>query len=156
MSIINTLTSGLIYRDGESHGYRTGPWQKHGNYWINIKLVRFPTYITHGPECLLAALGCKWAKIAIGRALGYSGCYHCGMTWNYVEGKTIYYSEGSGMFPLCEECFDRLSPEEIDPYIEKLAMSWQNPQKVIEPAKAEVRRMKSGHGRYSTENSERR
>lgn len=156
MSIINRLTSGLIYKDGESPGYRTGMWQKQGNYWIHTKIARLPTYIKHGPEYLLAVLGCKRAKIAIGRALGFGGCYHCGMTWNHVEGKTIYYSEGGGMFPLCEECFDKLSPEEIDPYIEQVVMSWlksnaeyglkwgykQSSQEIIESAKAEVRRMK--------------
>jgi hypothetical protein len=155
MSIINRLTSGLIYKDGESPGYRTGMWQKHGNYWIHTKIVHLPTYIKHGLEYLLAILGCRWARIAIGKALGYGGCYRCGMTWNYVKGKTIYYTEGSGMFPLCAECFDKLPPEEIDPYIEKLVMSWldsewhhkQNPQELIESAKAEVREMKLGRGR---------
>ena len=112
------------------------------------------TYIKRGPVYLLAALGYKRAKIVMGKALGYGGCYRCGMTWNYAKSKSIRYSVSDGMFPLCEECFDRLSSEEIDPYIEKLVMVWlgshewgnkQSPQKVIESAKAEVRRMKGGN-----------
>jgi len=155
MSIINTLTSGLIYKDGETTPGRVcGTWQQHGNYWVHMKIVRLPTYIKRAPVYLLAALGYKRAKTVMGKALGYGGCYHCGMTWNYAKGKSIRYSVRDGMFPLCEECFDRLSSEEIDPYIEKLVMVWlgsnewgnkQSPQKVIESAKAEIRRMKGGN-----------
>lgn len=157
MSVINTVTLGLIHKDGEWPGRIGGSSWKYGNYWVSTKIIHLPTYITLAPMFLLVALGCKRAKIVIGRRLGYSGCFHCGMTWNYAQSKSIQFSETRGMFPLCEECFSKLPPEEIDPYIERLVWEWieinakyglkwsesQSPQEIIEAAKAEVRRMKS-------------
>lgn len=86
----------------------------------------------------------------VGKVQGYYSCHHCGATWNCVKRKTVMYSVGSGMFPLCVECFDKLSSEEIDPYIEQLVLQWveqgwsesQSPEEVIRAAKVEVRRMK--------------
>ncbi len=157
MSLVSTLTGGLIHKDGEWPNRICGSAWKYGNYWVSTRIILLPTYIKLTPMFLLAALGYRWAKIVIGRVLSYSGCSHCGMTWNYVKGKNIQFSDNEGMFPLCEECFDKLPPEEIDPYIERLVQEWleinakyglkwgrgQSPQEVIESAKAEVRRMKS-------------
>ena len=156
MSLVKTLTLGLIHKDGEWPSRICGSSWQYGDYWVSTKIILLPTYIKLAPMFLLAAFGYKWAKMVIGKALGYSGCSHCGMTWNYVKGKRIHFSANEGMFPLCEECFDKLLPEEIDPYIDKLVMEWleidakhglkwheeQSPEEVAESAKAEVRRMK--------------
>ena len=96
------------------------------------------------------------ARTDWGRAIGYGWCYHCSRTWNYIKDKTISYSVSEGMFPLCEDCFDKLSPTEINPYIEQLVAEWvrqsgkyqlgwsntQSPEQIIELAKAEVLKMK--------------
>jgi hypothetical protein len=160
MSLINTLTHGLIYRDGEYPKGRSwgGGWDKRaeGTYWISSGLLDLQVYIKYLPVWLLSLASARWAQKIIGNAFGYGSCCSCGMPWKYVKGKTISFSESEGMFPLCETCFDRLTPEEIDPYIEQLVQKWlddnvkykfkwsikQSPQEVIDAAKAEVRRMK--------------
>jgi len=165
MSLVNTLTGGLLCKEGERPGKLCGSAWKYGHYWISRRIILLPTYIRLAPMYLLSTLGYRWPKIVIGRALGYSGCSHCSMTWNYVKGKSIQFSANEGMFPLCEECFDKLPPEEIDPYIESLVqktleiqakygLQWdkkQSPQEVSESAKAEVRRMKSIEQRSEAE-----
>lgn len=49
-------------------------------------------------------------------APGYSYCLHCGTPWKWVEGKIIMYSESCGCFPICEECWDTLTPVDRLPY----------------------------------------
>lgn len=46
-------------------------------------------------------------------AAGISTCRHCGGAWNWKQRETVWYYEGRGMFPLCKECFQELSEEEI-------------------------------------------
>jgi len=60
--------------------------------------------------------------------LGY--CYRCRRPWKthgigVVEHATNY-TETSGMFPLCEGCWSKLSPEERLPYYRKLWDSWNH------------------------------
>jgi len=51
-----------------------------------------------------------------GSLQGYGGCNHCGDTWNWKQGHSVMYSETSGAFPLCEECYQKLKPEIIWEY----------------------------------------
>ncbi len=160
MSLINTISRGLIHKDGEhsitKHG---GSWRKgeNGKYWVSNRLTNLlHVYIPLFPVWIFS-LFTNWGKKLIGRALGYSSCAHCGMAWLYVKGKTIYYCESSGMFPLCVDCFDKLAPEEIDPHIEAVVWNWleieerhgltwdkeQSPAEIIAAAKQQVRVMKA-------------
>ncbi len=61
---------------------------------------------------------------AVGRKLGYGGCYRCGGTWDYTEVHMTYYSSVSGCFPLCESCWSELSPQERLPYYATLVGKW--------------------------------
>ena len=66
---------------------------------------------------------------AVDSARGFSGCHHCGDSWAWKESQIIMYSgvDGNfsqGMFPLCRECFDKLSDEEIVDYCLGLWCSW--------------------------------
>ncbi len=55
-------------------------------------------------------------------------CLHCFRKWNKVKRKTIYYQKDehgnntAGMFPICEECFENLSVEQISDYIKILVL----------------------------------
>lgn len=160
MSLINRLTRGMIHKDGEfSIIHRTGIWEKHGQHWFNQKLIRLlDVYIPFLPIWLLTRFDVKWAKKLLGRLLGFSKCSGCGMTWNYATEKHISYSEHSGMFPICTECFDRMEPDEIDEHIRNLVLEWiedchsmrlpwsqshdKTPTEIIMAAQAEMRRMK--------------
>lgn len=157
MSLVNTLTRGLIYPDGEhSVSNIVGGWHKYGNYWISVRLTNLRVYLSHLPAYICSRLGFIWAKKLIGSALGYSHCYHCEMPWCYVEHESIKFSEDSGMFPLCKTCFSILEPGQIGVYILELVSEWiqineryslpwdkaQTPEEVVEAANAEVRRMK--------------
>lgn len=57
--------------------------------------------------------------------MGYGHCLHCKDTWKTKEGHTIQFSEHSGMFPLCEECYKILPPEKIFTYIERQLDLWE-------------------------------
>ncbi len=74
-------------------------------------------------------------------ASAFSACGRCETSWKYTEGHTTYYSETSGMFPLCESCWQQLTPSERLPYYKKLyndwkrmgdtVVSWENIEKAV-------------------------
>lgn len=70
-----------------------------------------------------------WLKNLIGSFQGFSACHHCHGTWNWKKGHTIPYRlDGmAGMFPLCEECYEKLSPQERYKYCIELYDSWGRP-----------------------------
>jgi hypothetical protein len=55
-----------------------------------------------------------------------STCNRCGGGWNWKEGHTVYYttSHHSGMFPICEDCWKEITPEERFHYCHELSMRW--------------------------------
>ena len=162
MSLINSLTRGLIYKDGESQPHRKGRSSYYSKnegskYWVDDRLRNLiKVFIPLFPVWVLSRFQVTWAMKKIGKALGSGSCSCCGMPWRYVRGATINYSETSGMFPICVSCFRLLTPDQIDFHIEKLVSSWrfdnkeygferakeQTPEEVIVAAKAEMRRMK--------------
>lgn len=160
MSLVNLLTIGLVHKDGEEA--LVSSWgmyskSKDSQYWVSDALRDFVSvYLPLFPIWLLSLCRLRCAMKLIGQALGYSCCSNCGMPWKYVQWKNIHFSPSEGMFPLCEKCFNSLGPEEIDRHIEKLVLRWwddsikygydwgkEPPQKIIESAKAEVRRIKA-------------
>lgn len=46
----------------------------------------------------------------------FSGCGRCKLPWNVVEGHSIAYSRTSGCFPICNECWDDLTPVDRVPF----------------------------------------
>lgn len=67
----------------------------------------------------------------IGNLRGYSGCLHCGDRWNWKKEHSIKYEqrgqESSAMFPICEECFQKLPVEGangIMHYCNELLTQW--------------------------------
>lgn len=55
----------------------------------------------------------NWMASSYGRFSGYGECGFCGDTWNWKKSKTIWCSDHNGLFALCEECFNKLSEEEV-------------------------------------------
>lgn len=60
----------------------------------------------------------------IGKLKGYGSCYICGDTWNWKEEHTIYFTEGRGAFPTCEECWQTKSNKEIIDAVGQLCSNW--------------------------------
>ena len=56
---------------------------------------------------------------------GYSSCYRCARPWTVCKGHSTHYSEWSGCFPLCEECWSELTPETRLPFYQRLYTEWQ-------------------------------
>lgn len=66
---------------------------------------------------------------------GYGCCMRCHRTWDVVEGHSTpyqWYDFGDGTmhpskscFPLCEECWKVLTPEERLPYYRRLLDGWE-------------------------------
>ena len=51
-------------------------------------------------------------------------CYRCRVTWKWVDGHNTNYSNGSGCFPLCEECWSELTPKDRLPFYDALVNEW--------------------------------
>lgn len=61
---------------------------------------------------------------AIGRSRGYGGCQCCGDTWDWKESHVTELANGTGCFPLCEECWQSKTPEERLPFYNGLLDWW--------------------------------
>lgn len=66
-------------------------------------------------------------KNRIGRMQSY-GCYRCGDRWNWKQEHTTYFTDSEGCFPLCEECWAELSPEDRLPFYARLVGKWLSPE----------------------------
>lgn len=60
-----------------------------------------------------------------GQRRGYSGCLRCGDSWNWKRRHSLWLSGNQGIFPLCEECWLELSPEQKLHYCEQLFNEWE-------------------------------
>jgi hypothetical protein len=67
-----------------------------------------------------------WGMIARLLSPQYSACGRCGRPWNVCKGHSTYYKSGSGCYPLCEECWSELTPDERLPYYRALWVDWQS------------------------------
>jgi len=56
----------------------------------------------------------------------YGTCLRCGMPWKFTSGHTTNYRAGDGCFPLCEDCWSRLTPAERLPYYMQLIEMWRS------------------------------
>lgn len=69
-----------------------------------------------------------------GKAKGISGCARCGDNWDWKKEHQIpYQHDAKGrvqglMFPVCEECYQKISPEERMEYCVQLWKSWGSPK----------------------------
>ena len=59
-----------------------------------------------------------------GRLAGLGDCLRCHDTWDWKPSHVTNYSQTSGCFPLCEECWTELTPDERLPYYALLAGLW--------------------------------
>ena len=86
-----------------------------------------------------------WLRTIIGHVQGYGGCAHCHHTWNWKKGHMIPFAahktrtllDGSPyyyarMFPLCEECYQKLSPEKRLNYCKELWRKWGSPKEKVD------------------------
>ena len=55
---------------------------------------------------------------------GFGTCYRCERPWPICKHHDTQYTEGSGCFPLCEDCWSELTPQERLPYYYQLWRSW--------------------------------
>ena len=60
-----------------------------------------------------------------GRIHGFGGCINCGDSWLWKPYHTIRYNEYSSMFPICQECFDELSIQDIMRNVNLLLDKWE-------------------------------
>lgn len=54
----------------------------------------------------------------------YSACGRCGMPWSVTKNHVTSITEIRGIFPLCENCWTYLTPQDRLPYYRKLYESW--------------------------------
>lgn len=54
----------------------------------------------------------------------FGTCGRCDESWAYVEGHSTRYTEREGCFPLCEDCWSALTPEERLPYYREMWEDW--------------------------------
>lgn len=61
-----------------------------------------------------------------GRRKGYGGCKRCHDTWDWKQPHDTPINARQGCFPLCQECWEALTPEQRLPYYERLADEWKS------------------------------
>jgi len=63
-------------------------------------------------------------KNKVGDIRGYGNCAHCGDSWMFKEYIDLSCSEDQRIFPICKECFNKLSDEEVLGYCRDLWLAW--------------------------------
>jgi len=70
--------------------------------------------------------GIRIGRISNLLAPGYSHCKKCHTNWRFVKGHSTYVpGTGRGLFPLCEQCWEELTPEQRLPYYQQLYNEWK-------------------------------
>jgi len=57
---------------------------------------------------------------------GFGRCGRCARPWPICESHTTPYKEGYGMFPLCQDCWEELTPQERLKYYYQLCLEWSS------------------------------
>ena len=124
MSLVSKITRGHITKEGDKllYGFQYNRILN-SKYWETEKAKEFIECLLVFPVLFLAKYS-KNARNFIGKRMGFSGCANCGDTWNWKTRHDTNYREGSSMFPLCEECYQILSPEKRFYYHKKLLDEW--------------------------------
>lgn len=73
----------------------------------------------------------------IGSAKGYGGCGICKGTWDWKKEHTIPYGHGSGVFPVCEECWAHEAPWRIYKATVELMASWLSDPNLVDREQTE-------------------
>lgn len=69
-----------------------------------------------------------WIESLLHPDFGY--CGRCGRSWSNVKGHMTYFADGHGCFPLCEPCWDGLTPQDRVPYYHQLVYEvWKQPER---------------------------
>lgn len=61
----------------------------------------------------------------LGKHHHYGGCRRCGGTWNYKKSHDLAFDKGSGMGPLCQECWTKTTTEQKKFYVRQLVDLWR-------------------------------
>lgn len=103
----------------------------------------YPVYIRTARDSTLQTALCPkhrrwwtleyWARrfqIRIGRISqflypSFGSCGRCKTTWNIIDHHCTNYTERDGCFPLCEYCWQSLTPETRLPYYRALFERWE-------------------------------
>jgi hypothetical protein len=125
MCLIGKLTMGRIVRDGCQKHFTRYPYHRTegSNYWFTTSFKEKIGLLPIFPLALLQPFS-RRARNFCGSFLGYGGCSHCGDSWRWKREHLIPFLMGKQMFPLCEECFNKLDKEEVLGYCIKLIQRW--------------------------------
>jgi len=52
----------------------------------------------------------------------YGACKACGVPWKFAKPHDTDYQDGSGVFALCEDCWQERTPEQRLPYYGRLVL----------------------------------
>lgn len=55
----------------------------------------------------------------------YSACHRCNRPWKIVKSHTTDYTERTGCFALCSDCWGELTPEQRLPFYRELWEEWE-------------------------------
>jgi hypothetical protein len=64
-------------------------------------------------------------KNMIGSWKGFGSCLRCGDSWWWKKEHVFEVTESHGIFPLCEECWQKIDSTEKAFWIKKLQDKWQ-------------------------------
>jgi len=55
----------------------------------------------------------------------YGCCGRCGRTWNICRSHITQIDKTTGIFPLCQSCWETLTPKQRAPYYFEVFFRWQ-------------------------------
>ena len=67
----------------------------------------------------VGAISQKVANTSVGH------CSECGISWDFVKGKSIPYTEKSGFFIVCEHCWNNTGIKDLIKHCTKLHKEWE-------------------------------
>ena len=89
------------------------------------------TIIENKSEISLEGLS-REDKNTLGKSRGYGNCSCCHDSWMYKESHTTYYTEYKGTFPLCEECWSRMTIEQRLHHYHVIVDNWVHSRNLSE------------------------
>ena len=70
-----------------------------------------------------------------GKKEGYSGCRHCGGTWNWRVPFKVAISAMRGCLIICQDCAKGMAVDQITVYMEQLIDEWNQQPEIEDPGR---------------------
>jgi len=113
-------------------------WQEDRSSWLQYSLCN--KHLPKSPRVFIWMHNLRVGRAVasfLGLGIGLGGCYKCGTPWDCIRSHSTRYNPGSACFPLCEPCWQELTPTDRLPFYLKLLSHWDaTPERYCEVIQA--------------------